>query len=82
MVMLNLVIKLRGEGVRRFASDASEGGKKKEKKEKRLVVVVVVDVDLMEKVKFVVGCVIEVGCVENSDKLYLCKVDCGEENSR
>lgn len=25
---------------------------------------------------------IEVGRVENSDKLYLCKVDCGEENPR
>ena len=81
VAMLNPVIKPKGQGVRRPASDASEGGKKKEKKEKRPAAAAV-DADPMEKAKLVVGRVIEVGHVENSDKLYLCKVDCGEENAR
>ena len=36
----------------------------------------------MEMAKLVVGRVVEVGHVENSDKLYLCQVDVGEEAPR
>jgi|TARA_B100001540_G_C15799063_1_gene639071 aminoacyl tRNA synthase complex-interacting multifunctional protein 1 len=84
VAMLNPVIKPKGEGVKKpAASEGGEGkaGQKKEKKEKKPAAPVA-DIDPMEKAKLVVGRVVEVGHVENSDKLYLCKVDVGEEAPR
>ena len=86
VAMLNPVIKPKGQGVRRLeeaGGGASADAKKKEKKEKKPAQTAqATDADPMEKAKLVVGRVVEVGHVENSDKLYLCKVDCGEENAR
>jgi aminoacyl tRNA synthase complex-interacting multifunctional protein 1 len=90
--MLNPVIKPKGQGVKKLgekaeggeANKASEGAqqKKKEKKKPAAAAAPVADVDPMEKAKLVVGQVIEVGHVENSDKLYLCQVKVGEDEVR
>lgn len=79
--MLNPVIKPKGQGVKKADggdAGASGQGKKKEKKPTAPVE----EVDPVEKAKLVVGKVVEVGHVENSDKLYLCQVDVGEEAPR
>ena len=84
--MLNPVIKPKGQGVKKPTDGASASGADAGKKEKAAkpaaAAAAADDVDPIEKAKLVVGRVVEVGHVENSDKLYLCKVDCGEEAPR
>jgi len=90
--MLNPVIKPKGQGVKKLGekaddAKAAEGGggaqqKKKEKKKPAATPAPAADIDPMEKAKLVVGQVIEVGHVENSDKLYLCQVKVGEDEVR
>ena len=83
VAMLNPVIKPKGQGVRKPAERRERGREEEgEEGEETGEPAAAVDADPMEKAKLVVGRVIEVGHVENSDKLYLCKVDCGEENPR
>ena len=77
--MLNPVIKPKGEGVKKRRAKAPRQGWTKEGKEGEEAGEPVADIDPMEKAKLVVGRVVEVGHVENSDKLYLCKVDAGEK---
>ena len=83
--MLNPVLKPKGQGVktreettRAETSGEATGKAKKEKKP----AAVVEDVDPILKSKLAVGVVVDVGYVENSDKLYLCKVDVGEAEPR
>ena len=81
--MLNPVLKPKGQGVKKApteaGAEASTSGKAKKEKKPAAVVE---DVDPILKSKLAVGVVVDVGYVENSDKLYLCKVDVGEEAPR
>ena len=80
--MLKPVIKPK-DGAKPAAPAGGEGGKKKEKPAKPAKVPQPgADEDPFVKARLAVGKVIEVGYVENSDKLYCCKVQVGPEEVR